>query len=117
MLFPSWKARSDVLAYCESVASSPDPEKSEEPPKEVDFMKPEQPPLYDRRDPYATRALPKETRMDRLAALVRNEQTVERIIRARSWGLVAERCGNIIDRRTEVDSEAALEDWRRRTGS
>lgn len=116
MLFPSWKARSDVLAYCESIALSPDPEKSEEEPKEADFMKVEKP-LYDRRDPYMTRSLPRETQMDRLATVVRNERTVERIVRARSWGLVAERCGNVIDGSAGVDAEAALEDWKRRTGS
>jgi len=117
VLFPSWKARSDVLQYCESVAKSPDPQKSEEVPQEADFMKPERPPLYDRSDPYKSRHLPQETEMDRLASLVRNEQTVERIVRARSWKLVAERCGNIVSGREEIDSEIALNDWSKRTGS
>lgn len=80
-------------------------------------MKPETPPLYDRRDPYKTRSLPQETQQDKLAAVVRNEQAVERIIRIRTWGLVAERCGNAVGGKEEIDPQVALEDWQTRTGS
>lgn len=117
VLFPSWKARSDVLRYCESVAKSPDPGKSEDEPQEADFMKPEKPPLYDRSDPYKSRQLPQETPRDRLASLIRNEQTVERIVRATTWRNVTERCGNIVDGRGEIDPDIALQDWQTRTRS
>jgi len=117
VLFPSWKSRSDILRYCESVAKSPAREKSEEVSQEAEFMKPERAPLYDRSDPYKSRKLPQETEMDRLASLVRNEQSVERIVRARTWKLVTERCGNVVGGREEIDSELALNDWSRRTGS
>lgn len=118
VLFPSWKARTEILNYCESVATSSDSEKSKETaPDELPFPKAEvsKAPLYDRSDPYMKRSLPRETEMDMLANLVRNERTVEKIIRATTWRLVAERCGSSV-RGEDVDSEAALKDWQRQTG-
>lgn len=118
VLFPSWKARTDVLNYCESVANPLEPKKSRETTEATNyaFPKPDTPLSYDRSDPYKTRSLTQETEMDRLANLVRNQQTVEQIIRVRTWALVAERCGSYVGG-LEADSEAALQDWQRRKGS
>ena len=61
----------------------------------------------DRMDPYSARTLPREARTEVLASLIRNERRVEGIIRSRTWGLVAERCGN-----EGLDWEGALDQWR-----
>lgn len=62
----------------------------------------------ERLDPYSARFFPREARTERLAALITQERSVEKIIRARSWGLVSERCGG--DFR---EWEEALDEWRR----
>jgi hypothetical protein len=62
----------------------------------------------DRLDPYSSRFFPREARTERLATIVRQEGQVERIIRTRTWGLVRERCGEVVD-----DWEAALNEWRK----
>lgn len=50
--------------------------------------------VNERLDPYSGRFTPREARTEMLASLVRNERSVENIIRARTWGLVTERCGD-----------------------
>lgn len=62
----------------------------------------------ERLDPYSGRFFPREARSERLAALIRQERSVEKIIRARSWGLVGERCGYDVE-----DWEDALNAWRK----
>jgi hypothetical protein len=62
----------------------------------------------DRLDPYSSRFFPREARIERLAAIIRQERQVEKIIRTRTWGLVRERCGEVVD-----DWEAALNEWRK----
>lgn len=50
--------------------------------------------VNDRLDPYSSRYFPREARTESLANIVRNERIVEEIIRERTWGVVAERCGD-----------------------
>lgn len=64
--------------------------------------------MDERLDPYSARFFPREARTDRLAGVVKWERGVEGIVRARSWGLVVERCGD--DFR---DWETALDEWRK----
>ena len=63
--------------------------------------------VNERLDPYSGRFFPREARTESLGNLVRNERGVEGIIRARTWGLVMERCGD-----TGVGWEEALNRWR-----
>jgi hypothetical protein len=49
--------------------------------------------IDDRLDPYSSRYFPKESRTEELARVVRMERGVERIVRARTWEVVEERCG------------------------
>ena len=60
-------------------------------------------------DPYSGRYFPREARTEALAGLIRNERMVESIIRARTWGLVGERCEN-----EGSGAEEALDEWRSR---
>ncbi|TVY59129.1 Caffeine-induced death protein, partial [Lachnellula suecica] len=108
VLFPSWQARSDVLNYCASVATSPDPEDPDSVLRQVESERDRERVVDERLDPYSARFFPTEARTERLAALVRQERGVEGIVRARSWKVVTERCGE--DFR---DWEQALNDWRK----
>lgn len=105
VLFQSWQTRSNVLNYCASVALDPnDPDlalKQVESAKERDRM------VDERLDPYSGRFLPREARTEILANLIRNERSVEGIIRSRTWGLVSERCGD-----PGIGWEEALNRWR-----
>ncbi|KAJ8058306.1 hypothetical protein OCU04_012498 [Sclerotinia nivalis] len=109
VLFSSWQSRSDVLNYCASVATSPDPDDPDLLERQVESARDRERVVDERLDPYSARFFPKEARTERLAAIVRQERGVEGIIRARSWGLVRERCGG----NTE-DWEEALDQWRKR---
>ena len=64
--------------------------------------------MDERLDPYSARFFPREARTEKLTALIKQERSVEKIIRARSWGLCSERCGG--DFR---EWEQALDDWRK----
>ena len=64
--------------------------------------------MDERLDPYSGRYFPREPRTESLANTVRNEREVERIIRARTWAVVGERCGDL-----GVGWEEALDGWRR----
>ena len=105
LLFSSWQSRSDVLSYCASVALNPndpdlflrDVESAQEREKVVD----------ERLDPYSSRHFPRKARTESLAYLIRNERSVEAIIRARTWGLVSERCGD-----PGIRWEEAMNIWR-----
>lgn len=98
----------DVLNYCASVATSPDPDDPESVLRQVESERDRERVVDDRLDPYSSRFFPREARTERLAAIIRQERQVERIIRSRTWGLVAERCGEVVD-----DWEAALNEWRK----
>jgi hypothetical protein len=107
VLFPSWQMRSDVIAYCTSVATSPDPDDPEAILRDVEVAQVRDRVVDERLDPYSARYFPRESRTESLASTLRNEKSVEAIIRSRTWGLVAERCGS-----TGIGWEEALNRWR-----
>ncbi|KAJ6014606.1 hypothetical protein N7540_009197 [Penicillium herquei] len=109
VLFPSWQARSDVLTYCAGVATSPDPEDPDLILRETESARDRERVVDERLDPYSARFFPKEARTESLANLVRNQRTVEEIIRARTWGLVSERCGG-----SSSSWDDALNSWRKK---
>jgi Caffeine-induced death protein 2 len=74
------------------VAASPDPDDPEAVAREVYNRKGEERLVDERLDPYSGRFFPKEARTEELARLLRQEAGVERIVRERSWGIVAQRC-------------------------
>lgn len=96
-----------MLNYCASVATSPDPDDPDLLQRQVEVAKDRERVINERLDPYSARLFLKEPRTERLAAIVRQERGVENIIRARSWGLVRERCGGDTE-----DWEEALNQWR-----
>ena len=105
VLFQSWQTRSDVLNYCAGVALDPsDPDLAL---KEVESAKERERVVDERLDPYSGRFFPREARTETLANLIRNERSVEGIIRSRTWGLVSERCGD-----PGIGWEEALNRWR-----
>ena len=105
VLFKSWQTRSDVLNYCAGVALNPaDPDLAL---KEVESAKERERIVDERLDPYSGRFFPREARTEVLANLIRNERSVETIIRSRTWRLVSERCGD-----PGVGWEDALNGWR-----
>ena len=106
VLFQSWQTRSDVLNYCAGVALDPtDPDLAL---KQVESAKEKERVVDERLDPYSGRFFPREARTEILANLVRNERSVEGIIRSRTWSLVSERCGD-----PGTDWEDALNNWRK----
>ncbi|KAL8654085.1 MAG: hypothetical protein Q9226_003567 [Calogaya cf. arnoldii] len=108
VLFQSWQARSDVLNYCAGVAL--DPTDSDLVLREAESATDRERVVDERLDPYSGRFFPREARTESLANLIRNERGVEGIIRARTWGLVTERCGDV-----GVRWEEALNRWREST--
>ncbi|EME50390.1 hypothetical protein DOTSEDRAFT_165596 [Dothistroma septosporum NZE10] len=108
VLFPSWQSRSDVLNYCTGVATSPDPNDPDHLLREGEDARARERLVDERLDPYSGRYFPREARTEALAGLIRNERMVESIIRARTWGLVGERCEN-----DGQGAEEALDEWRR----
>lgn len=109
VLFPSWEVRSDVLDYCAGVATSPDPDDPDSVLRQIEDSKARERVVNERLDPYSGRYFPREARTESLALLMRNERAVEKIIRSRTWGLVAERCGS-----ESVDADQAFDAWRKR---
>ncbi|OJJ49398.1 hypothetical protein ASPZODRAFT_14113 [Penicilliopsis zonata CBS 506.65] len=108
VLFPAWQTRSDVLNYCAGVATSPDPDDPDLILRETESAKDRERVVDERLDPYSARFFPREARTESLANLIRNERTVEEIIRFRTWGLVNERCNE------STSWEKALNNWRER---
>jgi len=47
----------------------------------------------ERSDPYSARDNTEENRGERLRRVIKEEKAIEGIVRARSWGLVRDRCG------------------------
>lgn len=107
VLFPSWQTRSDVLTYCAGVATSPDPDDPDLILRQTESARDRERVVDERLDPYSARFFPREARTESLANLVRNQRTVEEIIRSRTWGLVSERCGG-----SSEGWEEALNKWR-----
>ncbi|KAH8808329.1 caffeine-induced death protein 2 [Xylogone sp. PMI_703] len=108
VLFPSWQTRSDVLNYCASVATSPDPDDPESVLRQVESEREREKVVDERLDPYSARYFPREARTETLAAIIRQERGVENIVRARTWSLVLEKCGGTI-----TDFDEALNQWRK----
>jgi hypothetical protein len=92
VLFPSWQTRSDVLAYCAGVATSSDPDDPDLILRQVESEKERERVVNERLDPYSARYFPREARTEALTNLLRNERTVEEIIRSRTWSIISERC-------------------------
>ncbi|KAI1817839.1 caffeine-induced death protein 2 [Poronia punctata] len=109
VLFPSWQARSDVLTYCAYVATSPDPDDPETSLQAAETERNREKVVDERLDPYSARYFPREPRTQKLALLLRQERSVENIVRSRTWGMVQERCGN----GSFQDAETAFDQWRR----
>ena len=111
VLFHSWQTRSDVLSYCAGVALDPnDPDLVL---KQVESAKEREKVVDERLDPYSGRFFPREARTEMLANVIRNEKSVENIVRSRTWSLVSERCSN-----DGLSWEEALNEWRaKREGS
>ncbi|KAK3688619.1 caffeine-induced death protein 2 [Podospora appendiculata] len=108
VLFPSWQARSHVLSYCALVATSPDPDDPETALREAENEKNRERVVNERLDPYSGRYFPREPRTQQLASLIRQERSVENIVRAKTWRIVRERCGE-----TATTWEEALGTWRK----
>ncbi|KIV88568.1 hypothetical protein PV10_08239 [Exophiala mesophila] len=111
VLFPTWQARSDVIHYCTSVATSPDPSDPDLIEREALNRKDAERIVDERLDPYSGRFFPREGRAETLAGLLRNENAVEGIVRQRTWTVVAERCDGV---ENDASWEAALDTWRER---
>ena len=105
ILFQSWQARSNVLNYCAGVALNPvDPDLLL---RNIESAKERERVVDERLDPYSGRFFQREARTESLANLIRNERSIENIVRARTWGLVTERCGDLGQR-----WEEAMTRWR-----
>ncbi len=108
VLFQSWQTRSDVLNYCAGVVTSPDPDDPDLVLRQVESARDRERIVNERLDPYSSRFFPREARTESLANVIRNERGVENIIRARTWALVGERCGE-----SSIGWEEALNRWRK----
>ncbi|KAF1988464.1 hypothetical protein K402DRAFT_328692 [Aulographum hederae CBS 113979] len=113
-LFPAWQARTQVLTYCSSVASSSsanaaDPELIAR--EEADRLARERE-VDERLDPYSARYYPQETRRERLERIVKNERVVEGIVRRRTWEAVTERCPGADS--PDGSWEEAMTSWEKR---
>lgn len=98
-----------MLNYCAGVATSPDPEDPDLILRQIESAKDWERVVNERLDPYSARFFPQEARTESLANLVRNQRTVEEIIRARTWSMVSERCSG-----SSSNWEEALNSWRER---
>lgn len=96
-----------MLDYCAGVATSPDPDDPDSVLRQVEDDKARERIVDERLDPYSGRYFPREARTESLAMLMRNERTVEKIIRSRTWSLIGERCGMSSD-----SAEEAFDKWR-----
>jgi len=149
ILFPSWKSRDDILAYCSAVADAPDPSSPPVPssrsvpnpslpssssadpiasstaaaattPRDVPSSSGSrnywnQPQVVDERtDPYSARdySYTREPRQEVLRDVLRNEAGVEKIVRARTWSVLGERCLGAAEN-AEMSCEDEWREWRR----
>ena len=91
------------------MATSPDPDDPDHVLRETKSARDRERVVDERLDPYSARLYPQEARTESLANLVRNQRIVEDIVRARTWDLVTERCGD-----SSASWEEALDGWRAR---
>jgi len=100
-----------VISYCTAVATSPDPDDPDAVARELEIHEAEKRVVDERLDPYSGRFFPREARTELLAALLRNEKAVERIVRGRTWSMVGERCDG---GEVGVGWEEEMERWQER---
>ena len=93
ILFPTWQVRTEALDYCALVAASPDPGDPEAAVRVAQTEKDRQRVVDERLDPYSGRFVPMEPRTGQLASVLRTEAAVEEVVRARTWSVLQERCG------------------------
>ncbi|KAF3909888.1 hypothetical protein ABW21_db0208061 [Orbilia brochopaga] len=109
-LYPSWSARAEVLSYCAQVATQPDPDD----PSALEIARENEAQgariVDERLDPYSGRYFPKESRVQVLAGVVRNERGVEEIVRERTWDVVKSRS---VDGMGGLTWQDAYAQWRR----
>ncbi|CUS13950.1 unnamed protein product [Tuber aestivum] len=115
ILLPSWQSRSDVLNYCASVATSDDPNDPDSLVRLAEGAVDRERVVDERLDPYSGRFFPRESRTEVLAQIIRNERTVENIVRERSWRVVRERCSEF--GALDEDWREVLDAWRTRNGN
>lgn len=89
------------------VAAAPDPEDPSRTLREVEAERQRQRVVDERLDPYSARYFPTEARTEALLGLIRQEESVENIVRSRTWRLLGERCSE-----TETEWQGALNKWR-----
>lgn len=113
VVFPAWDARDRVLAYCEGVASAPDPDDPELALRQAEAERQKGRVVDERLDPYSGRWTPRESRTEELARRLRTEREVERIVRGTTWRVLGERCAGL----SEAGGwEGEMERWRRARG-
>lgn len=98
-----------MLDYCAAVATRPDPDDPEGLSRRTEAARERDRVVDERLDPYSARVVPREARTESLLGLVRLERGVEGIVRARTWGVVGERCGDGVG---GEGWEVALDRWR-----
>lgn len=109
VVFPIWAARSKVLSYCSIVATSPDPDDPNKTAIEAENIAQSHRIINERLDPYSGRFFPREPRTEMLGSLLRNENTVENIVRDRTWRTLNERCVALDS--TQKGWQDALKNW------
>ena len=90
------------------MATSPDPDDPESVLRQVESERDRERAVDERLDPYSARFYPREARTEKLSNLVTQERSVEKIIRARTWGKFSERCEEDFS-----EWEDALDNWRK----
>lgn len=105
VLFPSWRARDNVLTYCARVAEAPveaAPAPAGTPGADDGRGGPRMNTNYwglptvvdERTDPYSARdySYARQTKVEELRTVLQNERGVEKIVRSRTWSVLVERC-------------------------
>jgi hypothetical protein len=87
---------------------SPDPDDPEAALREAEAKANREKIVDERLDPYSARFFPREARTEKLAMVIRQEKGVENIVRARTWGIIKERCKEPVEA-----WEEALADWQK----
>lgn len=82
-----------MLYYCGVVAASPDPDDPDATLREMEKEENSHRVVDERLDPYSGRFFPREARTEQLASLIRQENQIEAIVRAKTWTTVQQRCG------------------------
>lgn len=99
VLFPAWAARAATIEFCAQEAGRLRAPLEQQQEPEFDLRTNP----YARRD-YLEQQAAGQAAVDRLSAWVRNEQDVERIVRERSVGVMADACGE--------EASAVETEWR-----